>query len=138
DIAIIGSGPAGLTSAIYASRGNAKTLILAGSAWGGQLMQTTEVENYPGFPSILGPELMDKLKEHATKFGAQFEASDVTDVDFSSKPFTLKAGNKEYKANSVIVATGASTLWLGAPSEQKLIGRGVSSCAPCDAPFFRD
>lgn len=138
DVAIIGSGPAGLTSAIYASRGNAKTLILAGSSWGGQLMQTTEVENYPGFESILGPELMEKMKAHATKFGAEWKAEDVTSVDFSTHPFTLTASSGTYQAKSVIIATGASTVWLNLPSEQKLIGRGVSSCAPCDAPFFRD
>ncbi|MBI3289993.1 thioredoxin-disulfide reductase [Candidatus Microgenomates bacterium] len=138
DIAIIGSGPAGLTAAIYGSRGNAKTLILAGSSWGGQLMVTTAVENYPGFESILGPELMEKMKDHATKFGAEWKAEDVTSVEFSTHPFTLTTSSGTYNAKSIIVAAGASTLWLNLPSEQKLIGRGVSSCAPCDAPFFRD
>ncbi len=148
DVAIIGSGPAAFTAAIYTTRGAAKTLILGGSKWGGQLMLTTEVENFPGFPSILGPELMEKMKGHATKFGAVFVAADVEEVDFApptgplrreaSGVFTLKAGGQEYKVASVIIATGASARWLGLPSEQKYIGRGVSSCAPCDAPFFKD
>lgn len=138
DIAIIGSGPAALTAAIYASRGNAKTLILGGSVWGGQLMLTTDVENYPGFESIQGPELMEKFKAHGTKFGAEFKTEDVVSVDFSTHPFVLTTSSGTYKANSVIVATGANTKWLGSPSEKKLIGHGVSSCAPCDAPFFKD
>lgn len=144
DVAIIGSGPAAFTAAIYASRGNAKTIILGGSNWGGQLMLTTDVENFPGFPTIQGPEIMGKMKDHATKFGGEFAAVDVREVDFSQTPFTLKvgqglpAGRQDYKAKSVIVATGANTLWLGLPTERKLIGRGVSSCAPCDAPFFKE
>lgn len=138
DIAIIGSGPAAFTAAVYASRGAAKTLILGGANWGGQLMVTTAVENYPGFPSIQGPELMEKMKAHATKFGAEFVAEDVTGVDFGVPPFTLTTSAGTYNVRSVIIATGASTRWLGFPSEQRLIGRGVSSCAPCDAPFFKD
>ena len=138
DIAIIGSGPAGLSAAIYASRGNAKTLILAGNVWGGQLMLTTGVENYPGFESIDGPELMDKMKSHATKFGAEFKSENVVSVDFNTSPFLLNTSSGSYNAKSVIIATGANIKWLDLPSEQKLIGRGVSSCAPCDAPFFRD
>lgn len=135
---IIGSGPAALTAAVYATRGAASTLILGGSKWGGQLMLTTEVENFPGFESVLGPELMEKLKAHGTKFGAEFVPADVTEVDFSRLPFTVQVGEKEYKAKSIIISTGANARWLGMPSEQKFIGRGVSSCAPCDAPFFKD
>lgn len=138
DIAIIGSGPAGLTAAIYTTRGNARTVILAGTRWGGQLMLTTNVENYPGFESILGPELMEKMKAHVLKFGADFIERDVESVDFAKHPFLLTADDQEYEARSVIIATGASTRWLGLASEERLIGRGVSSCAPCDAPFFRD
>lgn len=138
DVAIIGSGPAAFTAAIYTSRGAAKTVILGGSKWGGQLMLTTEVENFPGFPSILGPELMEKMKGHATKFGAVFVPQDVEEVDFAARPFTLRAGGQDYSAHSVIITTGANARWLGLPSEQKYIGRGVSSCAPCDAPFFKD
>lgn len=142
DIAIIGSGPAAFTAAVYTSRGAAKTVILGGSKWGGQLMLTTEVENFPGFESILGPELMEKLKSHGTKFGAEFLAADAEEIDFSNRPFKLWAslpvGKQEYQAHAVIIATGANARWLNLPSEQKYIGRGVSSCAPCDAPFFRD
>lgn len=138
DIAIIGSGPAAFTASIYTTRGNRKTVILGGGNWGGQLMLTTDVENFPGFESIQGPELMEKLKVHGTKFGARFLPVDVEDVELVSKPFSLRADGKEYKAQSIIIATGAQTRWLGLPSEQKLIGRGVSSCAPCDAPFFKD
>lgn len=141
DVAIIGSGPAAFTAAIYVSRGNAKTLILGGGNWGGQLMLTTDVENYPGFESILGPELIEKMKNHATKFGAEFVPVDVEEVDFNPPaggPFVLKAAGMEYKARAVIIATGAQTLWLGVKGEAGLIGRGVSSCAPCDAPFFKE
>lgn len=138
DVAIIGSGPAGFTAAIYTSRGSASTVIIAGSSWGGQLMLTTNVENFPGFPSILGPELMEKLRDHATRFGAEFVPSDIEEVDFSKQPFLLKANGEKYACRTVIIATGANARWLNLPSEQKFIGRGVSSCAPCDAPFFRE
>ncbi|MBI4059228.1 thioredoxin-disulfide reductase [Candidatus Microgenomates bacterium] len=138
DIAVIGSGPASLTAAIYTSRGAAKTVILAGSNWGGQLMLTTEVENFPGFDHILGPELMAKMKNHAVKFGSEFIGADVEEVDFSRQPFTLKANGKDYQTKSVIITTGANARWLNLPSEREFIGRGVSSCAPCDAPFFKE
>lgn len=139
DIIIIGSGPAGLTAAIYAARANLSPLVLAGVKWGGQLMLTTDVENYPGFPEgILGPELMKKFRDQAERFGAQMKDVDVTAVDFKNEPFKVTAGEKEYFAKSVLIATGAETNWLGLPNEQKLIGRGVSSCAPCDAFFFRE
>lgn len=137
DIAIIGSGPASLTAAIYTTRGAASTLILGGEKWGGQLMLTTEVDNYPALPGILGPDLMNKMRDHATLFGAEFIEKNVEAVDFGSNPFKLTAGEQVYLASSVIIATGAETRWLGVPGESKLLGRGVSSCAPCDAPFFK-
>ena len=138
DIAIIGSGPAGFTAAIYTTRGAASTVILGGEAWGGQLMLTTEVDNYPALPNIQGPLLMQKMKDHATSFGGEFVARNVEKVDFSKNPFELSAGGKVYLAKSVIISTGADTKWLGVPGEDKLRGRGVSSCAPCDAPFFKN
>ena len=139
DIAIIGSGPAGLTAGIYASRGFVSTLILAGDRWGGQLMLTTEVENFPGFTDgIMGPELMEKMKAQAVRFGANFITQNVVSVDFTVQPFILKTTDSEYRSNSVIIATGAETKWLGVKGEKELIGRGISSCAPCDAPFFKN
>lgn len=138
DVVILGSGPAGLTAAIYTTRAALSTLIVGGTKWGGQLMLTTEVENYPGFESILGPDLMQKMRKHAERFGAVFVEKDVEEVSFGKKPFTVKADGETYKAQSVIIATGAETKWLGLESEQKYIGKGVSSCAPCDAPFFRE
>lgn len=137
-VIVIGSGPAGLTAAVYTTRGALSTLIIGGTKWGGQLMLTTVVDNYPGFPEgVDGPVLMDKMRKQAERFGAVFVQEDVEAVDFKNRPFTVKANGQEYKGKSVIIATGADTNWLGFPSEQKLIGRGVSSCAPCDAPFFR-
>lgn len=138
DVAIIGAGPAGLTAAIYASRGAASTVIFGGEAWGGQLMLTTQVDNYPGLPGIMGPDLMAKMKEHATMFGAEFFAQKVSEIDVSARPFLLQTSNLKLQARSVIIATGAETKWLEAPGIKELIGKGVSSCAPCDAPFFRD
>jgi len=139
NVIIIGSGPAGLTAAIYLSRADLKPLVLAGVSWGGQLMLTTDVENYPGFvEGIQGPELMDKFRKQAERFGAEIINEDVTAVDFKSKPFKVTAGGGEYSARSVLIATGAETKWLGLANEQRLIGHGVSSCAPCDAFFFRD
>ena len=139
DIIIIGSGPAGLTAAIYASRAKFETLVVAGLTHGGQLMLTGEVENFPGFPeAILGPELMDKMRKQAERFGAKFLFQDASAVDFSSKPFKVKVGSQVFEAKSVIIATGASPRWLGLESEARLRGRGVSSCAICDAPFFKD
>jgi len=138
DIAIIGSGPAGLTSAIYTSRGAASTVIFGGEIWGGQLMLTTQVDNYPGIPGVLGPDLMQKMKDHATMFGAEFLLKNATGVDVSKTPFETSAGAEVYKAKSIIIATGAETKWLDVSGIKELIGRGVSSCAPCDAPFFKD
>lgn len=138
DVIIIGSGPASLTAAIYTTRGAASTLILGGEQWGGQLMLTAAVDNYPGFPEgIQGPDLMKKMRAQAERFGAQFIERNVKNVDFSSIPYKLSDGTNQYLAKSVIIATGAETKWLGVPGEDKLRGRGVSSCAPCDAPFFK-
>ena len=139
DVAIIGSGPAALTAAIYTTRGAASTIILAGGSWGGQLMLTTDVDNFPGFPDgIKGPELMANLRKQVERFGAEFVAVDVTNINADTTPFVITAGTETYKAKSIIIATGADTKWLGVPGEDKLRGRGISSCAPCDAPFFKD
>lgn len=139
DTAIIGSGPAGLTAGIYTTRGALSTVIIGGSSWGGQLMLTTEVDNFPGFPEgIMGPELMENMKKQTLRFGAEFIQSNVTKVDFNSQPFKLFVDDKTIQAKSVIIATGAETKWLGVKGEKELIGRGISSCAPCDAPFFKE
>lgn len=139
DVIIIGSGPSGLTAAIYTTRASLKTLLVAGEKWGGQLMLTTDVENFPGFPEgIQGPDLMSNMRKQAEKFGAEFIDENIKEVDFASSPFVITAGGKTYEGKSVIIATGADTKWLGVPGEKEKIGRGVSSCAPCDAPFFRN
>lgn len=139
DVIIIGSGPAGLTAAIYATRANLKTLLIAGGKWGGQLMLTTLVENYPGFPDgIQGPDLMMAMRKQAERFGTEFADSDFTQGNFSQQPFSITAGDKTYEGKSIIIATGADTKWLEVPGEKEKIGRGVSSCAPCDAFFFKN
>jgi thioredoxin reductase (NADPH) len=138
DVAIIGSGPSGLTAAIYTTRGAASTIIFGGESWGGQLMLTTAVDNFPSQPGVMGPELMQKMRDHAVVFGAEFVQKNVDSIDTSASPFKIVSAGAEYLANSVIIATGAETRWLDAPGLSKLIGRGVSSCAPCDAPFFKN
>jgi len=138
-VIIIGSGPAGLTAAIYASRALINPLMIEGEEVGGQLMTTTDVENYPGFPDgIMGPALMEQTKKQAERFGTRFISQNVTKVDFSQRPFKVWVGEKLYQTKSVIISTGASAKYLGLESERKLLGRGVSACATCDGAFFRD
>jgi thioredoxin reductase (NADPH) len=138
-LVIVGSGPAGLTAAIYAARANLEPIVIAGSAPGGQLMLTSDVENYPGFPEgVQGPELMAKFRAQAERFGARLIDVDIDRVDFSSRPFRIWARGIEYRGQAVIVATGASALWLGLDSATRLRGRGVSACATCDGFFFKD
>jgi len=137
NVIIIGSGPAGLTAAIYTGRDDLKPLVIEGMNAGGQLLLTTTVENFPGFAEgILGPALMDQMHKQAEKFGARFVREDVADVDFSAQPYKVKTQSASYETKAIIIATGASAKWLGIPSEAKFIGKGVSSCATCDAPFF--
>jgi thioredoxin reductase (NADPH) len=139
ELIIIGGGPAGFTAALYAARANLQPLVIEGFAWGGQLMITSDVENYPGYPGgVLGPEMMQDFRRQAERFGAEFLTDDVTRVDFSEHPFRVWVGDDEYRAEAVIVATGANARQLGLESEQALQGRGVSYCAVCDASFFRD
>jgi thioredoxin reductase (NADPH) len=139
DIVIVGGGPAGYTAAIYAARANLKPLVIEGFARGGQLMLTTDVENYPGFPQgITGPEMMSGFRDQAERFGAILVSSNVMRLDLSERPFGLWVGDDEYRAEAVILATGADAKWLGLESETRLRGRGVSSCATCDGFFFRD
>ena len=139
ELIIIGGGPAGYTAALYAARANLRPIVIEGFAWGGQLMITSDVENYPGYPDgIMGPEMMQDFRRQAERFGAEFVTDDVTKVDFTEHPFRVWVGDKEYTSESVIVATGASARQLGLESERSLQGRGVSYCAVCDAAFFRD
>lgn len=138
-VIIIGSGPAGLTAAIYASRALLEPLMIEGEEAGGQLMTTTDVENFPGFPEgIMGPDLMERTRKQAERFGTRFLTKNVTKVDFSVRPFKIWVGEELFLAQSVIVSTGASAKYLGLENERRLIGRGVSACATCDAAFFRD
>jgi thioredoxin reductase (NADPH) len=139
DVIIIGGGPAGYTAALYTARANLRPLVIEGFNWGGQLMITSDVENYPGYPDgIMGPAMMADFRRQAERFGAELVTDDVTRVDFSERPFRVYVGDEEHRAKTVIVATGASARQLGLPSEQTLQGRGVSYCATCDGAFFRD
>lgn len=138
-VIIVGSGPAGLTAAIYASRASLNPLMIEGEEVGGQLMTTTDVENYPGFPNgIMGPELMQVTRKQAERFGTRFISKNVSRVDLSSRPFKLWVGEALYRAQTVIISTGASAKYLGLESEKKFLGRGLSACATCDGAFFRD
>ncbi|MBE19055.1 MAG: thioredoxin-disulfide reductase [Thaumarchaeota archaeon] len=138
-VIILGSGPAGLTAALYTARANLNPLVIGGVEWGGQLMLTTDVENYPGFvDGIKGPDLMENFRKQAKRFGAEIINENVTSVDFRKNPFQVSTAENNYNANTIIIATGADSKWLGLSSEQKLIGRGVSSCATCDGFFFKN
>ncbi len=139
NVVIIGSGCAGLTAAIYAARANLTPLVIDGHEQGGQLALTTHVENYPGFPDgIMGPELIENMRKQAQRFGAEFKAGAVNEVDLTRRPFKITAGKETYETKSLIVAAGASARMLGLPGERELIGRGVSTCATCDGYFFRE
>jgi thioredoxin reductase (NADPH) len=139
ELIIVGGGPAGYTAALYAARANLEPLVIEGFNWGGQLMITSDVENYPGYPDgVMGPEMMAEFRRQAERFGADFVTDDVTRVDFSEQPFRVWVENDEYRAKAVVVATGASARWLGLPGEQHYQGRGVSACATCDGAFFKD
>ena len=139
ELIIIGGGPAGYTAALYAARADLEPLVIEGFAWGGQLMITSDVENYPGYADgIMGPEMMSDFRRQAERFGAEYVTDDVTRVDFSEQPFRVWVGDDEYRSRAVIVATGASARWLGIESEEQHKGRGVSACATCDASFFRE
>jgi len=139
ELIIVGGGPAGYTAALYAARANLRPLVVEGFNWGGQLMITSDVENYPGYPDgVMGPEMMAEFRRQAERFGAEFVTDDVTRVDFSERPFRVWVENDEHRAGAVIVATGASARWLGLPSEQHFQGRGLSACATCDGAFFKE
>jgi thioredoxin reductase (NADPH) len=139
ELIIIGGGPAGYTAALYAARANLAPLVIEGFQWGGQLMITSDVENYPGYPDgAMGPEMMAEFRRQAERFGTEFVTDDVTRVDFSERPFGIWVEDTEYRAKTVVIATGASARWLGLPGEQTYQGRGVSACATCDGTFFKD
>jgi thioredoxin reductase (NADPH) len=139
EVIVIGGGPAGYTAALYSARANLRPLVIEGFQWGGQLMITSDVENYPGYPDgVMGPEMMQQFRYQAERFGAEFVTDDVTRVDLSEQPFRVWVGDDEYRAEAVIVATGATARQLGLESERSLQGRGVTYCATCDGAFYRD
>jgi thioredoxin reductase (NADPH) len=139
DLIIVGGGPAGYTAALYAARANLRPLVIEGFQWGGQLMITSDVENYPGYPDgVMGPQMMQDFRRQAERFGSEFLTDDVTRVDFTERPLRVWVGDEEYRAHAVIVATGATARQLGLPSEQALQGRGVTYCATCDGAFYRE
>jgi len=139
DLIIIGGGPAGYTAALYSARANLRPLVIEGFQWGGQLMITSDVENYPGYPDgVMGPEMMADFRRQAERFGAEFVTDDVTRVDFSAEPHRVWVGDEEYQAKAVIVATGATARQLGLESERQLQGKGVTYCATCDGAFYRE
>jgi thioredoxin reductase (NADPH) len=139
DVIVIGGGPAGYTAALYAARANLRPLVIEGFQWGGQLMITSDVENYPGYPDgVMGPEMMKQFRDQAERFGTDFVTDDVTRVDLSERPFKVYVEDEEYRAQTVIVATGATARQIGLPSERALHGRGVTYCATCDAAFYRE
>jgi thioredoxin reductase (NADPH) len=139
EVIVIGGGPAAYTAALYSARANLNPLVIEGFAWGGQLMITSDVENYPGYPDgVLGPEMMQDLRRQADRFGTEFMTDDATRVDFSERPFRVWVGEDEYRSEAIVIATGANARQIGLESERKLQGRGVSYCAVCDAAFFKD
>jgi thioredoxin reductase (NADPH) len=139
EVIVIGGGPAAYTAALYSARANLNPLVIEGFAWGGQLMITSDVENYPGYPDgVLGPEMMQDLRRQADRFGTEFITDDATRVDFSERPFRVWVGEDEYRSEAIVIATGANARQIGLESERKLQGRGVSYCAVCDAAFFKD
>ena len=139
NVIIIGGGPSGLTAAIYTSRADLKPLMIEGYQAGGQLMLTTEVENFPGYPEgVMGPDMMNDLRKQAERFGTRFLTKDVTKVDFSKRPFIVEAGDEKFEAKAVIISTGASAKLIGLPNEKRLMGKGVTTCATCDGAFFRN
>jgi thioredoxin reductase (NADPH) len=139
EVIVIGGGPAAYTAALYSARANLNPLVIEGFAWGGQLMITSDVENYPGYPDgVLGPEMMQDLRRQADRFGTEFLTDDATRVDFSERPFRVWVGEDEYRSEAIVIATGANARQIGLESERKLQGRGVSYCAVCDAAFFKD
>lgn len=139
NVIIIGSGPAGLTAAIYTSRADLKPLMIEGYQAGGQLMLTTDVENFPGYPNgVMGPEMMADIRKQAERFGTRFLTKDVTKVDFSKRPFVIEVGDEKYQSKAVIISTGASAKLIGLPNEKRLMGKGVTTCATCDGAFFRN
>jgi len=139
NVIIIGSGPAGLTAAIYTSRADLKPLMIEGYQAGGQLMLTTDVENFPGYPNgVMGPEMMADIRKQAERFGTRFLTKDVTKIDFSKRPFVIEVGDEKYQSKAVIISTGASAKLIGLPNEKRLMGKGVTTCATCDGAFFRN